>query len=64
MSRDEAYRIVQHAAAAVTGGEYATLADALRKEEGISSEFADTLDALLSPEAALEGIPAIFERLP
>ena len=64
MARDEAYRLVQGAAAAVHDGSESTLATALASSEPVRVLLADALESLTSETHVGGDIAAIFAELP
>jgi adenylosuccinate lyase len=64
MARDDAYRIVQSAAAAVHAGSEPDLAAALRAGGQLPAGVLADLDGICAPERVLTNLAAVFERLP
>ena len=62
LARDEAYSIVQRAAAAAWD-EGASFLDRLAEDLGVRERIGDRLDELFDPAAALRNLDAVFDRL-
>jgi adenylosuccinate lyase len=62
LARDEAYSIVQRAAAAAWD-EGASFLDRLAEDVGVRERIGDRLEELFDPAAALRNLDAVFDRL-